>query len=90
MSSYTSSPVGAGDCQNIMPEFGRTKDVERIFGLRRGSLYNLLKKRKVRSVLWRIEGSTSGIRLWYLPGIKESLIALMKEQEENCQPANQE
>jgi hypothetical protein len=83
MLNITDSPVTAGNCKDILPEFGRTEDVTRLFGIRRGSLYNLWKKRKVRSVLWRIEGSTSGVRLWFLPGIRQTLIAMMKEQEEN-------
>jgi hypothetical protein len=80
---YTNSPVQAGGCEGILPEFGRTEDVKRLFGIPRGSLYNLNKKQEVRSVLWRIEGRKSGIRLWYLPGIRERLHAMMNQQSEN-------
>ncbi len=80
---YTNSSVQAGNCEGILPEFGRTEDVKRLFGIARGSLYNLNKKQEVRSVLWRIEGRKSGIRLWYLPGIRERLHAMMNQQSEN-------
>jgi hypothetical protein len=80
---FTSEPIKAGNCESILPEFGRTEDVARLFGIKRGSLYNLWKQREVRSVLWRIEGSKSGLRLWYLPGIRAKLIAMMEQQVEN-------
>lgn len=83
MKTYTNSPVQAGNCEGILPEFGRTDDVKRLFGIPRGSLYNLHKRGEVRSVLWRIEGSKSGIRLWFLPGIREKLRAMLNQQAEN-------
>jgi hypothetical protein len=82
MKAYTDSPVQAGNCAGILPEFGRTEDVKRLFGIPRGSLYNLHKRGEVRSVLWRIEGSKSGIRLWFLPGIREKLKAMLNQQAE--------
>ncbi len=82
MKAYTDSPVQAGNCEGILPEFGRTDDVKRLFGIPRGSLYNLHKRGEVRSVLWRIEGSKSGIRLWFLPGIREKLKAMLNQQAE--------
>lgn len=83
MNKITTAQVKAGNCKNLLPEFGRTEDVQRLFGIKRGSLYNLHKKRKVESSLLRIAGKTSGIRLWYLQGIREYLMAVMKEQEQN-------
>jgi hypothetical protein len=82
MKAYTDSPVQAGNCGGILPEFGRTDDVKRLFGIPRGSLYNLYKRGEVRSVLWRIEGSKSGIRLWFLPGIRDKLKSMLNQQAE--------
>ena len=77
---FTNEPIKAGSCESILPEFGRTEDVARLFGIKRGSLYNLLKKRKDLSVRLRIEGRTTGLRLWHLQGIRNMLLALMQEQ----------
>lgn len=78
----TTEPVRAGNCNGNLPEFGRTKDVERMFGIKRGTLYNLSEQRKVRSVLQRVKGKKSGVRLWYLPGIREHLMSEMLAQEQ--------
>lgn len=78
--SLTTAPVQAGDSRQALPEFGRTADVQRLFGIKRGSLYNLLRDGKVRSVLQRVRGQRSGVRLFYLPGIREMLLAEMEAQ----------
>jgi hypothetical protein len=82
MLETTTQPVRAGNCNGVLPEFGRTKDVERLFGIKRGTLYNLWEQKKVRSVLQRVMGKQSGVRLWYLPHIREHLMAAMLAQEQ--------
>lgn len=64
----------------IMPEFGRWKDVERLYGIKRGTLYNLLAEGKIKSVSMRRKGNKNGCRLFYLPGISEYLNSLLNDQ----------
>jgi hypothetical protein len=65
----TTAPVGRGDCSSPKQEFGRTKDVERTRGIKRGTLYNLFAANKIRGYLVRAKGQKSGVRLWDLSSI---------------------
>ena len=80
----TTAPVEAGNTSSALPEFGRWQDVQRLFGLKRGTLYNLLAKGKVRGVLQRCQGRKSGVRLFWLPGIREMLLSEMEAQEQKA------
>jgi len=73
----TTEPVQPGNFTGIMPEFGRVADVTRIYGLRRGTLYNLLLDRKIRGVLLRIRGKRSGVRLFDMASVREFIRAQM-------------
>jgi len=75
----TVEEVQPGDFSNIVPEFGRTKDVERLFGLKRGTLYNLFEQRKVRGCLLRVKGEKSGVRLWDISSIRQFLMTHFAE-----------
>jgi hypothetical protein len=66
----TIAPVQAGDCAGHLPEFGRVPDVTRIFGLRRGTQYNLLRDGKIEGVLLRVCGQKSGVRLIDLESVR--------------------
>lgn len=79
----------ASSASKSLPEFGRWRDVERLFGIKRGTLYNLLAEGKVKSISMRRKGSKHGCRLFYLPGISEYLHSLLqgKSHAEN-QPTN--
>ena len=63
-------PVQPGDFQNVVPEFGRTRDVERHFGLKRGTLYNLHAQNRVRGHLLRVAGEKSGVRVWDMESVR--------------------
>lgn len=76
----TATPVFAGSSIGVMPEFGRWQDVQRLFGIRRGTLYNLLAEGRVKCISMRRKGNKHGCRLFYLPGISEMLHSLMKDQ----------
>jgi hypothetical protein len=67
--SETTTSVKTGDFTNIRPEFGRTRDVERTRGIKRGTLYNLHAQNKIRGYLLRVKGQKSGVRLWDLESI---------------------
>jgi hypothetical protein len=66
----TAAPVTPGDFSDMAKEFGRTKDVERIFSVKRGTLYNAEKLGLVRGVLLRLRGQKSGVKLWDMRSIE--------------------
>jgi hypothetical protein len=76
----TIEPVQCGDCSHLLPEFGRAADVQRLFGIKRGTLYNLLADGKVKGVLLRVRGQKSGVRLIYLDSVRSFIFKEMAEQ----------
>ena len=66
----TTAPVTQSDFSDTAKEFGRTKDVERIFSVKRGTLYNAEKLGLVRGVLLRLRGQKSGVKLWEMRSIE--------------------
>ena len=70
----TTAPIAPGDCSQVIPEFGRAKDVERIFGIKKGTLYNLLSDGKIKGVLLRVRGEKSGLRLFEMHSIRKLLM----------------
>lgn len=67
---FTMEPVKLAEPATGKPEFGRTRDVEANYGLKRGTLYNLHEDGKIRGYLLRVRGQKSGIRLWDLASIE--------------------
>lgn len=65
-----------------MPEFGRWRDVQRLFGIKRGTLYNLLAEGKVKSVSLRVRGQKAGVRLIHLDSVRDYIHKQMRLQEE--------
>jgi hypothetical protein len=76
----TTAPVRPGDFSDTAKEFGRTKDVERIFSVKRGSLYNAEKLGHVRGVLLRLRGQKSGVKLWDMRSIEQWIRSEMEKQ----------
>jgi hypothetical protein len=76
---HTIERVQPGDFSKTSPEFGRTKDVERMFGLKRGTLYNLFEQQKVRGCLLRVRGEKSGVRLWDITSIRQFVLSQLGE-----------
>jgi hypothetical protein len=74
---FTTNPVQAGDFNGVMPEFGRTPDVERCFGIKKGTLYNLLEQGKIRGSNLRQEGQFKGVRLWDMASIRDYIYSQM-------------
>jgi hypothetical protein len=64
-----------------LPEFGRWRDVERHFGIKRGTLYNLMAEGKVKSVVLRRKGNVHGCRLIHLASVSEYLNGLLQTQQ---------
>jgi hypothetical protein len=76
----TTAPVTPGDFSNAAKEFGRTKDVERVFSVKRGTLYNAEKLGLVRGVLLRLRGQKSGVKLWDMRSIERWIRGEMEKQ----------
>jgi len=72
--------VKPGDTSHLNPEFLRTEDVKKVFGIRRGSLYGLGAQGKVKSVLLRIRGNRLGVRLWSVVSIRSYIEREMEEK----------
>jgi hypothetical protein len=73
----TIEKIGPGDFSNIPPEFGRTPDARQVFGIPRGSLYNLNSEGKIRGVTLRVKGHKRGIRLWDMGSIRRYIHSQM-------------
>jgi hypothetical protein len=79
-SCVTTAPVMPGNFSDMEKEFGRTKDVERIFSVKRGTLYNAEKLGLVRGVLLRLRGQKSGVKLWDMRSIENWIRDEMQKQ----------
>lgn len=74
----TTALVEPGNTSGVLPEFGRTIDVQRLFGIKRGTLYTLSRQGKVKSCLLRVAGQKSGVRLWHLQSIRDFIHSQME------------
>lgn len=73
----TTAPVQAGDFTNVQPEFGRWQDVQRQFGIKRGTAYNLLADGKIKGVLLRVRGKKAGVRLFEMASVRHLIRSQM-------------
>ena len=64
-----------------LPEFGRWQDVQLLFGIKRGTLYNLVNEGQIKSVSLRRRGNVHGCRLFHLASINDYLASLMTQQQ---------
>jgi hypothetical protein len=62
------------------PRFGRLKTVERLFGLKRGTCYNLLRAGKIRGCSICVTSKRSRTRVIDLDSVREFLENEMKAQ----------
>ena len=69
----TAAPISPGESGAILPEFGRVPDVERIWGIKRGLLYLLIKQGDIKSAVIRRKGARTGVRLIHLQSVREYL-----------------
>jgi hypothetical protein len=87
---FTTAPVAIGATTGVLPEFGRWQYVQRLFGIKKGTLYNLVNDGMVKTVHLRRKGNEHGCTLFYLPGISQLLHATMDAQNPpKSQPSNQ-
>jgi hypothetical protein len=74
----TTAPVERGKLNGVAQEFGRVADVKQVYGLKRGTTYNLLRQRKIRGVLLRVCGQKSGVRLFDMGSIRDFIESEMR------------
>ena len=84
---YTTEKVQAGDCSNVLPEFGRVPDVQRLFGIKRGILYRWISEGRIKTCLIREPGNQQGIRIVYLESVRAYLNLQMKIQSQEQENA---
>ena len=77
MNTKTTDPVQPGNFTGGTREFGRTSDLQGLFGLRRGTAYNLLAAGKIRGCLLRVKGQKSGVRLWDMASVRDYIRSQM-------------
>jgi hypothetical protein len=58
--------------------YGRTWDVDRIYGIKRSTLYALLNNGAIRSAVVKQKGAKSGVRLFDLESVESFLRANTK------------
>ena len=75
----TTAPVAPGNFNGVVPEFGRVGDLTQHFGLRRGTIYNLLSAGKIRGCLLRVKGSKSGVRLFDMSSVRDFIRGEMQQ-----------
>jgi len=73
----TTAPVQPGDFAGSKPEFGRVADVTRNFGIKRGTLYNLLADGRIKGCLLRVRGQKSGVRLFDMASVRAYISSQM-------------
>ena len=74
----TTNSIEPGNFIGAAPEFGRVADVTRIFGIRRGTLYNLLNDGKIKGALLRVRGQKSGVRLISMQSVRRLVESQME------------
>ncbi|MGA2543600.1 MAG: hypothetical protein ABSG78_18780 [Verrucomicrobiota bacterium] len=76
----TTDKIEPGNFTGIGPEFGRAADVQRQFGVKRGTAYNLLALGKIKGVLLRVRGQKSGVRLFDMASVRDYIHAEMAHE----------
>jgi hypothetical protein len=74
----TAAAIEPAESGSVSPEFLRVPDVERVFGIKRGILYQLIAANEIKSVSLRKKGAKTGLRLVSVPSIREFLSAQLE------------
>ena len=86
--TLTSTPIEPGESGSTLPEFGRISDVERIYGLKRGVTYALIRDGKLWSVCLRKPGAKTRVRLVHLPSVRALICSQIKGGNKMSAPEN--
>jgi len=80
------TPPAPSDCVGALPEFGRWRDVERLYGIKRGILYRKIADGTIKSVSLREPGKKFGVRLIYLQSVRDWLHRELEAQNPSNHP----
>lgn len=72
----TTAPITAGNFSNAEAEFCRIGDLRTLFGIKRGTSYNLIADGEIKSVCLRRRGYKQGCRLVSVASVREFLARL--------------
>lgn len=71
--------IPVGPAPETPPEYGRIEDVLRIYGLKRSSIYNLLKDGRIKGCVLRFRGRRSRVRLIDLGSVRDFIRSNMNK-----------
>ena len=74
----TTEPIKVGNVNQVLPEFGRVPDVQKLFGVKRGILYRWIGEGKIKSVCIREPGNIQGVRLIHLESVRNYINSKME------------
>lgn len=80
VAAMTTAPIAPGAAGAMDVEFIRVPDCERVFGIRRGKLYQMINEGLIDSVCLRPKGKQMGCRLISVPSMRRLMSSLMAEQ----------
>ena len=69
MGTLTLSDISAAT-EHAAPEFARTEQIYQMFGIKRGTLYNLHRAGLIKGKVLRVRGNLTGVRLWDVQSIR--------------------
>jgi hypothetical protein len=75
-STLSEPPYRRPRIESPTPEWGDSRDVQRIFGIKESHLYQLMKEGTVKSILVKGRGRTRGKRLINFDSIRQMLAEL--------------
>jgi hypothetical protein len=81
--AMTTDPINVSPNPSTSPvrgEWGRWRDLERLFGIKRGTAYNLMAEGKIKGVVLRRKGNLHGCRLFHLESVRQYLNSLLETQ----------
>lgn len=73
----TTEKIAIGETNQLLPEFGRVNDVQRLYGIKRGILYRWIADGKMKSVCIREPGNVQGVRLIHLASVRDYINSQM-------------
>ena len=79
----TTEPIAIGNVNQVLPEFGRVPDVQKLFGVKRGILYRWIGEGKIKSVCIREPGNIQGVRLIHLESVRNYINSQLENTSSN-------
>jgi hypothetical protein len=80
----TLTPAALGNINPPQKEWGRWRDVQNSYGLKRGLLHLLCAEGKIRSVLIVRRGNIHGTRYYLMSSVSDYLHSLLPAQEKKA------